>query len=209
MSKITSILVVAILVMQLVFLYFLVRPINVIEQLTSVQKINKITTLTQTPLPITEVPQIGIVGDQKTLADADTIRKTNAIDAEVYLNAQNGDYVLGYSNAGRLVIFRPSDEKIIYDGPSSAAKLQVGQQTLISGVLKKTAEAGLIPSDYKLVPQVSVVTSPDDLKKGNEFYKDVLKDDLVASFTNPNLVVIFRPSTQQIVKSGQFQITLK
>jgi hypothetical protein len=209
MSKITNILVVAILVMQLVFLYFLVRPINVIEQLTSVQKINKITTLTQAPLPITEVPQIGIVGDQKTLADADTIRKTNAIDAEVYKDAQNGDYVLGYSNAGRLVIFRPSDEKIIYDGQSSTAKLQVGQQTLITSVLKKTVEAGLIPADYKLVPQVSVVTSPEDLKKGNEFYKDVLKDDLVASFTNPNLVVIFRPSTQQIVKSGQFQITLK
>jgi hypothetical protein len=207
MSKITSFFIFVILVMQGLFLYFLINPINVASQLNSVQKINKVTTLTEKPLPINELPQIGVVGDQKTLADADTIRKTNAIDAEVYKDAKDGDYVLGYTT--RLVIFRPSDEKIIYDGQSSQQKLQAGQQALIVGIVKKVADAGLIPADYKQTPQLSVVTNPDDLKKGNEFYKDVLKDDIVATFTAPNLVAIYRPATQQIVKSGQFQISLK
>jgi hypothetical protein len=209
MSKINSILLVTILVMQLVFLYFLIKPINVIDQLNSVQKINKIATLTEKPLPITELPQIGVIGDQKTLADIEEIKKANEIDAKVYASAANGDYVLGYTN-GRLVIYRPADDKIIYDGESAKQQLQAGQQTLVSNVVKKVASAGLIPADYNQVPQISVVTSPEDLKKGgNEFYKDVVKDDLVANFTNPNLVVIYRPSTQQVVKSGQFQISIK
>jgi hypothetical protein len=209
MSKITSFFIFVILVMQGLFLYFLVNPINVASQLSSVQKINKITTLTQTPLPINELPQIGVVGDKTTLGDIETIKSTNKIDGEVYANAANGDYVLGYSNAGRLVIFRPSEDKIIYDGDSSTKKLQSGQQALVSNVVKSTAAANLIPADYKQVPQISVVTSAEDLKKGNDFYKDVVKDDLVATFTAPNLVVIYRPTTQQIVKSGQFQISLK
>ena len=209
MSKITSFFIFVILVMQGLFLYFLINPINVANQLSSVQKINKITTLTQTPLPINELPQIGVVGDKTTLGDIESIKSTNQIDGEVYKNAANGDYVLGYSNAGRLVIFRPSEDKIIYDGESSTKKLQAGQQTLVATLLKSATAAGLIPADYKQAPQISVVTSAEDLKKGNDFYKDVIKDDLVATFTNPNLVVIYRPSTQQIVKSGQFQISLK
>jgi hypothetical protein len=208
MSKITSFFIFVILVMQGLFLYFLINPINVATQLNSVQKINKITTLTEKPLPITELPQIGVVGDQKTLADIAEIKKANEIDAKVYANAANGDYVLGYTN-GRLVIYRPSDDKIVYDGESSKQQLQAGQQVLVASVLKSSVSAGLIPADYKQTPQISVVTSPEDLKKGNEFYKDTVKDDLVVTFTNPNLVVIYRPSTQQIVKSGQFQISLK
>lgn len=209
MSKITSFFIFAILVMQALFLYLLINPINVVNQLGYVQKINKISSLVQTPLPINELPQIGVVGDKTTLDEIDKIKSTNQIDAEVYKDATNGDYVLGYSNAGRLVIFRPNEEKIIYDGESSTKKLQAGQQTLITTVVKSATAAGLIPADYKQVPQVSVVTNADDLKKGNDFYKDVVKDDLVATFSSPNLVVIYRPSTQQIVKSGQFQISLK
>jgi hypothetical protein len=209
MSKITSFFIFVILVMQGLFLYFLINPINVANQLNSVQKINKIETLAATPLPINELPQRGVIGDKVSLADIATIKATNQIDAEVYKNAADGDYVFGYSNAGRLIIFRPSEDKIIYDGDSSTKKLQVGQQTLVASVVKSAIGAGLIPADYKQAPQISVVTSPDDLKKGNDFYKDAVKDDLVATFTTPNLVVIYRPSTQQIVKSGQFQISLK
>lgn len=208
MSKITSFFIFVILIMQGLFLYFLINPINVATQLNSVQKINKITTLTEKPLPITELPQIGVVGDQKTLADIAEIKKANEIDAKVYANAANGDYVLGYTN-GRLVIYRPSDDKIIYDGESAKQQLQAGQQTLVTTIVKQAAAAGLIPKDYAQVPQISVVTSAEDLKKGNDFYRDVVKDDLVATFTAPNLVVIYRPSTQQIVKSGQFQISIK
>ena len=205
MSKITTFLILVILVMQGLFLYLLINPINVLNQLNSVNIINKVTAANN--LPINELPQIGVVGDKKSLADADTIRKTNAIDAEVYKDAKDGDYVLGYTT--RLVIYRPSEDKVIYDGQSSQQKLQAGQQALVSTVVKQAVATNLVPKDYALVPQISVVTSAEDLRKGNDFYKEVVKDDLVATFTNPNLVVVYRPSTQQIVKSGQFQISIK
>ena len=205
MSKITTFLILVILVMQGLFLYLLINPINVLNQLNSVNIINKVTAANN--LPINELPQIGVVGDKKSLADAETIRKTNVIDAEVYKDAKDGDYVLGYTT--RLVIYRPSEDKVIYDGQSSQQKLQAGQQTLITSIVKQAVAANLVPKDYAQIPQISVVTSAEDLRKGNEFYKDVIKDDLVATFTNPNLVAIYRPSTQQIIKSGQFQISIK
>lgn len=208
-SKIFAFFIFVILLIQGLFLYLLINPINVANQLSSVQKINKITTLTKTPLPINELPQIGVVGDKTTLGDIATIKATNQIDAEVYKDAADGDYVLGYSNAGRLVIFRPSEEKVIYDGESSAKKLQASQQSLVSSVVKSVMAAKLVPADYNQTPQISIVTNPEDLKKGNDFYQVAVKDDLVATFSNPNLIVIYRPSTQQIVKSGQIQVSIK
>lgn len=205
MSKISTFLILVILVMQGLFLYLLINPINVLNQLNSVSIINKVTATNN--LPINELPQIGVVGDKKTLADAETIRKTNTIDAEVYKDAKDGDYVLGYTT--RLVIYRPSEDKIIYDGQSSQQKLQFGQQAIISGIIKQATAANLIAKDYSGIPQISVVTSAEELRKGNDFYRDVVKDDLIATFTNPSLVVIYRPTTQQIVKSGQLQISIK
>jgi hypothetical protein len=204
-KNITSILVVATFVMQLVFLYLLVNPINVTNQLESVKIINEAVKLNN--LPINELPQIGVIGDKKMLADIETIKKTNTIDAEVYKDGANGDYVLGYSN--RLVIYRPSTKKIVYDGQSPQQKLAATQKNIVTDVLKKIADAKLIPADYNQVPQMSIVTNPDEQKKSNDFYKDVLKDDILVTFTNPNLLVIFRPSTNAIVKSGQIQVSIK
>lgn len=212
MSKISSILIVTILVMQLVFLYLVINPVNVFTQLNSVSIINEISKLAQ--LPPNELPQIGIVGDKKNLADIEDVKKANIIDGEIYKDAANGDYVVGYST--RMVIYRPNEKKIIYDGQSPQQKLtatqqqnSTQQQAIISAVIKKTMEAKLIPDTYNAIPNVSVVTSPEDIKKTNDFYKDVQKDDLIATYTNPNLVVVYRPSANAIVKNGQIQVSIK
>ncbi len=205
--KIKSIVIIATFVMQIIFLYILVNPINAISQLESVQTINKISNKVTSPLPINELPQIGVVGDGKMLASIEEIKKGNAIDAEIYQNAADKDIVLGYTT--KTVIYRPSTDAIVYEGDSPNKKLQGAQQGLVNGIVAKIQAANLIPKDNVQVPQLSVVSNPDEVRKGNEFYKDIQKDDIIATFSNPNLVVIYRPSTGTIVKSGQIQVSIK
>jgi hypothetical protein len=210
-SKILAIIIVAIFVMQVGFLYLLLNPINTLKQLDSVNNINKISTLVDpnNPLPINELPQIGVVGDGSTLADISKIKETNQIDAQVYANAANGDYVLGYNNAGRLVIFRPSNSEIVYDGESSSKKLASAQQSLVSTVVSKIKAANIVTADNDQIPQIQVVSNPEEVRKGNEFYKDVQKDDLIVTYSTPSLVAIYRPSTGAFINKGQIQVTIK
>lgn len=202
---IVGFLLVSTFIMQLGFLYILINPISTLNNLDSVQTINKVSKAVI--LPATELPQVGIIGDKKVLADIDTIKKANQIDSEVYKDAKNGDYVLGYSN--RLIIYRPSEQKVIYDGQSPQQRLASGQQNLVSGIIKKITDANLLPKDYNQTPQMVIVSNPDEVRKSNEFYKDAQKDDIIATFSNPNLVIIYRPSTSSIVKSGQIQVSIK
>jgi hypothetical protein len=172
--------------------------------LTTVQVINKITK--NVPIPPNELPQVGIIGDKKNLQDVDTLKKGNAIDAEIYKDAQNGDYVLGYTS--KLIIYRASEDKVIYEGDTPQSKINQTQQNLISLVQKKALSEGLIKSDTA-VPQASIVTDPEKVKESNEFYKDVQTNDIVANFSSPDLIIIYRPSTDSIVKSGQISLTVK
>ena len=201
-------LVSIILILQLVFLYFLLNPINVFNQLSSVNIINKISANKELALPITELPQIGVIGDGVKLKGIDEIKKENQVDGEIYKNAANGDYVLGYST--KLVIYRPSTDAVIYNGATPQMKLQETQGAILGLVVKKAKDAKLIPAEYNTAPQVSIVTNPDEMKKVNaDFYALVAKDDLVASFNNPSVVMIYRPSEDKIIKSGTIQVAIR
>jgi hypothetical protein len=201
---INSVLLLAILGMQVAFLYLLLNPVNIYNQLSSVNIINEVTK--DKNLPPNELPQIGVVGDGKNLADIEVIKKTNAIDADVYKDAKNGDYVLGYTN--KLIIYRPSEKKVIYEGPSSQQKLAASKQTLVTQVMNKVMSSNLLPKDFQGVPNISIVTSPEELKKNGDLYKDAQANDLVATFST-GLIAIYRPSTDAIVKSGTVSTVIK
>lgn len=191
-----------ILLLQGVIVYYILNPYGIYQQLQSVQTINKVSKATQ--VPPNEFPQVGVIGDGKNLAKADDIRKGNAIDAQIYKDAKDGDYVLGYSS--KLVIYRPSDDHVVYDGQTPQAQLASSQKQLVDQVIAKAKSAKAIPETYNSTPQVSVVQDPDQLKKTNEFYADAQKNDVVAIFSNPDLIMIYRPSADAVVKTGSFKL---
>jgi len=193
-----------VLIFQIAILYLILNPINLYNQLTTVKVINEIAETVNTPP--NELPQVGIIGDKKNLQDIDTLKKGNAIDAQIYKDAQNGDYVVGYTS--KLIIYRPNDKKVIYQGDTPQQILAKSQQTLIQLVQKKALENKLI-TDRTPAPQASVVVDPESVRKGNEFYKDVQTNDIVANFTSPDLLVIYRPSEDKIVKSGVVSLSIK
>lgn len=191
--------------LQLAILYFILNPVNLLNQLDAVSTINEIGKVVS--LPPNEIPVVARVGDMKNLAKVDDLKKGNAIDAEIYKDAQDRDYVLGYTN--KLVIYRKEGKKVIYDGNTAQQKLAKSQSDLVSLVVTKAKSAKVIPDSYASTPQVSVVTDPDAVKKINEFYSVVQKDDLVAQFSAPDMIVIYRPSSDTIIKSGTFALAIK
>jgi hypothetical protein len=205
MSKINSILIVAVLIMQLLFLYFLLNPINLVNNLNSVNIVNEVVKTEN--LPINEFPQIGVIGDGKMLANIDDIKKANPIDANIYKDAQNGDYVLGYSN--QLVIYRPSEKKVIYKGETPQRIQATQQDAILKNLIAIGVQNKLIPAEYAGVPQISSVTNADEVKKGGDLYKDVQNQDLVVNYPGANVIMVYRPSTQQVVKVGQVAINVK
>ena len=204
MSKIIGAATLLILLLQAGIFYLILNPINLYNQLTTVQVINEITKSIQ--IPPNELPQVGIIGDKKNLQPIDDLKKGNAIDAEIYKDAKNGDYVLGYTS--KLIVYRPSDKKVIYEGDTPQQKVAKSQQTLIALVSKKALDGKLI-TDKTATPQASVVTDAEKVKNSNEFYKDVQNNDVIANFSNPDLIVIYRPSSDSIIRSGQVSLSIR
>jgi hypothetical protein len=202
-SYLVSILLAIMIILQLGIVYLALNPINVFNQLQSVQNINRATKKVSVPL---EIPQTGQIGDKKTLGTIEDLKK-NAIDGEIYKDAKDGDYVLGYTS--KLVIYRPSEDKVIYDGETPAMKLKSSQDNLVNNLNKKALDGKVIKEAS--IPQVQLVTDADALKKTNEFYKDVAKDDIIATYSTPTgtVIMVYRPSTDVVVKSGTIQLSIK
>jgi hypothetical protein len=213
-KPLNSVAIVLILIFQAAILYLFLNPINLLNQLSTVQVINDVTKLVSEnkdggQVPPNELPQVGVIGDGKNLKNIDELKKGNAIDAEIYKDAQNGDYVVGYTS--KLVIYRPSEKKVIYNGETPQQKLnqnQQAQQQVIVTVSKAALDAKLI-TEQTPVPQASVVTDAEKVKAGNAFYSVVQNNDIIATYSNPDLIVIYRPSEQKIVKSGKIEIAIK
>ena len=193
-----------IFILQLGIIYLIINPINLYYQLTSVQIINEISAKISTPP--NELPQIGVIGDKKNLENIDELKAGNAIDSQIYKDARNGDYVVGYTS--KLIIYRPQNKQIIYEGDTPQQILAKSQQAIINLVQKRAFQDKLI-TDKTPAPQASVVVDPQSVKQGNEFYNDVQANDIIANFTNPDLLVIYRPSEDKIVKSGVVSLSIK
>ena len=143
------------------------------------------------------------------IVDADKLRNENAIQKEVYKDAQNGDYVILFKD--QMIIYRRPEKKIIYQGDSPATIANNQRLTLAQKIGKKVYDAGLIPSDKKeiSVPQLSEVTDAEQTKKqSEEFFADVKVGDIIAYFPDLNLVVLYRPSTDMLINTGSYQSSI-
>src|SRR5690606_31739246 len=159
-------------------LIVIINPAAVFEQLDAVRVINLVSR--QVSVPPSEVPVIARVGDNKLLPNLDTLKSQNEVNAQVYKDARDGDYVLGFTS--KLVIYRLADNKIIYEGDNPQKILENTQKAIVENVVKKAKERGLIQNDSDETPQVAVVTDPNALRQANpEFYRDAQQNDILAT----------------------------
>ncbi len=202
LQKLTNIKVLAflIIVLQIVIIVLVINPLNLYNQALNNQIINEVSKLAI--VAPTENPVIAVV------SDAEKVREANAVQAVVYKDAKNGDYVLGYSS--KLIIYRRPENKIIYDGDNPNTLLDKAQKTITSSVISKAKSAGLLDSNSEEQPQLSTVTDPALLlKQDPNFYQDAKKDDIIAIFPEKELIVLYRQNGDSIIKSGKYQTIIK
>lgn len=193
----TIVLVVSVIIIGMLggVIYLLFRPPFLTDQRENQAIINKVSDKVE--VPEFERPTIALI------ANADNLREDSPINAEVYKDAQDGDYVLGYSD--KIVIYRKDGNEIIYDGPSPVAQLE---QTIIANIRQSADILGLDVDPEEQV-QISVVTDPDALRESNaEFYANADSGDIIATFPRSQYILIYRPSSGNIVNDGQLDIAI-
>lgn len=186
---------------QVILVLLILNPPNLLNQLNVVNIINDASKAAS--LPPTEVPVVAVIGDNKLLPTVDEIKKQNQFASEVYKDAQNGDYVLAYSS--KMVIYRAADKKVIYEGDTPSAQQTKLQDQAAEVIVSKAKEASILAQDSTEKPALSVVVDENKVKENNGvFYANAQKDDILATFTEAKIIVIYRPATKSIINSGSF-----
>lgn len=194
-------LMVVIIIMLGVCIYFFFKPpflretslaASVAEEVRAIVDVNPF-----------ETPSVSSIKDAKAL------RGANHIQAQVYLNANDGDFVLTYSDI--MIIYRRETKQIIYQGNSPSTiqtKLQNETAGLILAAAKKIGaiEDGVTAADFT---QLTLVNDPDELKGVDPvFYENVTTNDIIAVIPVGQVVLIYRPSTNEIVRVGTYTTTV-
>lgn len=149
-----------------------------------------------------EVPTIAVI------ANAESLKSGNVIQAQIYQDAQDGDFVLGYSN--KMVIYRRDSKEVIYDGDSPGATLTKTQQKVSEEIRALAIGQGLLTPETTEEPQLSVVSDPQKLKeRDDKFYADIQEGDVVAVFSDAGLIILYRQETGAIVNSGTYQTRIE
>lgn len=206
LRRLSSVRVLAFLIIafQLVILFVLVNPMNIINQLSFGEIVSKVSKLTALP---SETPEaIGTVGDNILLPSAELLRSGSNIDAEIYKNALDGDFVLLYSN--KMIIFRESENRVIYEGDTPTEVMKNNQDKLVADLIEKVKAEGIIDQDNSEIPQLLLIKSKLEVLKSNNpnLYADAQENDIVAIFAEANKIVLYRSEGKIIIKHGDLSI---
>ncbi|MFQ5492570.1 MAG: hypothetical protein ACE5DX_00200 [Candidatus Dojkabacteria bacterium] len=192
---------VVLFVLQLVTLYLVVNPPYLAQQNLTRQVIDEVSQMVEVN-PF-ETPIVSVV------ADAESLRSANNIQGDVYANAQDGDYVLGFSD--KMVIYRRETGEVVYEGESPGSILNKNQQNLRQSVINAAQTKGLIPEGEEVNPQMSVVTDPAVLRSQDaSFYANVQEGDVIAVFPSKQLIVLVRAneSGTSVIQSGSYTTSI-
>lgn len=142
------------------------------------------------------------------LKNVDTLRSENTVQQEIYKDARNGDFAVLIPQ-DKLIIYRESEDKIIYNDLTPNAKAQVIQNEQVTVIRTAAINANLISADNTSIPDISLVQDAEAVKQQNpEFYRDVVAGDIIAFFPSENVIFIYRPNNQSIVNSGQTSLQI-
>lgn len=202
-------LLLIILILQGSILYLMLKPIDLVNDYRVSTVINEV--LGKVTTPPGEIPIVLRIGDETTLPDIKELQELSEFTKEVYKDAKNGDYVLGFKE--KLVIYRRDDNLIVYDGKNPTALENESREsirTLAQKIIDKSFEEELL--DPKIENDVPSLLRVDNLKElqedDPEFYKDAKEGDIIAQFTENRVILIYREKSEEIINSASFAINL-
>lgn len=200
-------LLIVLVVLQATQVYFLIHPVaqpvvkGMTEQEVKVYQENK--------KLLEKVSQLTAVGTDEqalilTLDNVEKVRKADPLNAEVYKDAHDGDRIIRF--ADRMIIYNEAENKIVYEGKTP---VQLQQEKYLGELQQILGDVSLLTTlDVQARPQLLTVTDPSILQKQNSVvYKDVQVGDKILAYTDR--VIIYRPSTKQIIFDGVLELQPK
>ncbi len=143
-----------------------------------------------------------------TVTNADELRNANGAQAQIYKDAEAGDYVLGYSD--RLIIYRRSTGTIIYDGVTPSGLVNEAQTRIIETITTKAKDMRVISASSTEVPQISIITDVDTLKTNDPaFYANAKNNDIVGLFASAQVIVLYSQESESIINSGKYATSIQ
>jgi hypothetical protein len=110
----------------------------------------------------------------------------------------------------KIVIYRQSENKIIYDGDSPGTILAKGQNEVIAKINAMAKAAGIIQQDNSEVPNLSIIGDEEQVKAQDpKFYALARKGDVVAIYPTAKVIVIYNLQSDAIIKSGKVDTTIR
>lgn len=207
LQKVTSLkaLVGIVIVLQVVTLFLAINPISLVSGLSSVQVINEVSSIV--PVPPGEVPVLAVIGDGQ-IPDIEELKQENEFNALVYANAQNGDYVLGYST--KMIIYRKATKQIIYEGETPVTRYNNAAADLGKEISDAAKAVGVLATDSDEVPQIVAITDLAAAQaQSSSFYASAAVGDLVATYNEAGVVVLYRREGKQILNHGTFTTNIQ
>lgn len=193
-------LLVLIAVLQIIMILLIINPVALIQQFQNQQLINEVAGKVE--ITSGETPVIA------TVTNPDELRNANGAQAQVYKDAEMGDYVLGYSD--RLIIYRRSTGTIIYDGVTPSGLVNEAQQAIIEKLTTKAKDRSLISQDSTEIPQISLITDIDTLRKTDPaFYAPAKNNDIVGLFAQAQIIVLYNQESDSIVNTGKYSTSIQ
>jgi hypothetical protein len=136
------------------------------------------------------------------IKDAAQLRSGNAVNQQVYKDAKDGDFVLAFSD--KMVIFRRQEDRIVYEGPSPVQLANQNREELYAN-LRSAAEENSVNLTETEEPQITVAQDVQNLKEtDSEFYANVQQGDVIALYPESETILLYRPTTEEIVNTGRF-----
>jgi hypothetical protein len=189
-----KLLLIFIIILQVVIIVLLINPSRLVQEFQNQQIISEVSRLTQ--VSSNEAPAIALI------SNAEDLRSENEIQKIVYKDAQNGDFVIGYTNK---IINRRAENKIIYEGDAPNTILNKVQTDVLDEVVSEAKDEDLIEESSQEVPLVSIITDVEKLKSQDpSFYAKAQVNDILALFPDSGIIVVYRQEIKKIVASGKY-----
>ncbi|MEI6327395.1 MAG: hypothetical protein WCO78_04755 [Candidatus Roizmanbacteria bacterium] len=194
-------LLVLVIVSQMYIIFRAMNPLNDIAVATERNLIEKISK--DAGVTAGEFQFMAELGKGKGFEDVAKLQKLSRYNEEVYKDAKVGDRAVAF--ASKMVLYRPSSAKIIYQGETPGQKQLKDQQAVLTKVVEKVKAAGYLAASSTEVPQIATVNNIDQLK-GNALYAGAENGDLVLIFNNAGVVVTYSAKGDKVINGARTQL---
>jgi hypothetical protein len=151
-----------------------------------------------------EVGLVYSIGKDMYYGTIEDIKNQSADAAALFKEALDGDYVVEYKDS--IIIYRKSTEKIIFDTNSDGRSTQEIRNSYATSITDIAKQNKVVEQTYTGIPTITHISDVQTMIKYNAFFRDAIDGDILATFDDLNLVMIYRSYNRAIINKAKIEV---